>query len=288
MAIACILAFMSPDAQANGDDTALDQRLDMIREFETTPGLLIPYRANYIMPVTYMPEPNQDPLNDLGVGSEEYDDIEVKFQISFMLPLWDDIWDDKLGLYFAYTQVAFWQLYNVELSQPFRDINYEPDLFLFFETDYELFGFKGSGVAAGFVHQSNGRGSQVLTRSWDRAYLNFLFSRGDFACSFKPWIRVTHDNQNPGIDDYMGHFELRASYRLNANEFSLMMRNNLDFNENYGAIELGWSIPLTKHVHGYVQYFSGYGESLLDYDYSSERIGIGILLNRTLGSASIK
>ena len=61
-----------------------------------------------------------------------------------------------------------------------------------------------------------------------------------------------------------------------------MFRNNLDYHDNKGALELGWSFPMpfieTDEAKGYIQYFTGYGESLIDYDAAVERIGIGVIL----------
>jgi phospholipase A1 len=57
-----------------------------------------------------------------------------------------------------------------------------------------------------------------------------------------------------------------------------MVRNNFHIDDNHGALELEWAFPLLDRVSGYIQYFLGYGESLLDYNYKTNRIGIGFIL----------
>jgi phospholipase A1 len=63
-----------------------------------------------------------------------------------------------------------------------------------------------------------------------------------------------------------------------------MSRNNLESGFSKGAVELGWSFPLFQYdyIKGYIQYFSGYGESLIDYNNYVNRIGFGILLTDVL------
>ena len=131
----------------------------------------------------------------------------------------------------------------------------------------------------GLEHQSNGR-SEPLSRSWNRIYSLLAFEKGHFYFAIKPWYRIPESrssDDNPDIQKYMGHGEFYAVYTWGKQRFGIMLRNNFR-TENYGAVQLDWSFPLHRKFDGYIQYFSGYGESLIDYNHSTSRIGIGIII----------
>jgi phospholipase A1 len=263
--------------------TAVDVRLNEDKENVLQPFTLMAHKPNYFLlgaynQKGYSAELYQEQFDD---PSLTFDDTEAQFQISLKVPLAVDLFD-TFDVYAAYTNRSFWQLYNSDVSAPFRETNHEPEAWVQFTPAWEIFGFTNSANTFGFVHQSNGRGG-VLSRSWNRVYANFVFQRGNFALGFKPWIRISEDaedDDNPDITDYLGHYELRAGYKWNNQVFSLMSRNNLESGFDHGAVELGWSFPLWNYPYlkGYIQYFGGYGESLIDYDQKSNRIGIGISL----------
>ena len=102
---------------------------------------LRPYRPIYFLPVAYNSSPNEDTALDFDTNAKaQYN--EAKFQISFKVKPWrTDIEGIKgikgIDVWLAYTQLAFWQLYNSAFSAPFRDTNYEPELLLNFRTDYD-------------------------------------------------------------------------------------------------------------------------------------------------------
>jgi len=263
--------------------TAVDIRLKRDKENILKPFTLMPHKPNYFLAAAYnadgySAELFREQYDDPGI---ELDDTEAQFQISIKVPLGIDLFD-TFDIYAAYTNRSFWQVYNSEISSPFRETNHEPEAWVQFTPGWEVFGFTNSANAFGFVHQSNGQGG-VLSRSWNRVYANFVFQRGNFALGFKPWIRISEDadtDDNPDIADYMGHYELRAGYKWNKHLFSAMSRNNLESGFDRGAFELSWSFPLWTfpYMKGYIQYFRGYGESLIDYDQRVNRIGIGISL----------
>lgn len=86
-------------------------------------------------------------------------------------------------------------------------------------------------------------------------------------------------DDNPDIEDFPGYGELRAAYLWRRHTFSTLLRNNLKTSDNKGAIELAWSYPLSGVLRLYAQYYYGYGESLLDYNWKVNRFGLGISVN---------
>jgi len=265
------------------EPAVVSDRLEQDRKQVLQPFTLMAHKPNYFLAAAYNskgynPELFREQYAD---PSREFDDTEAQFQISLKAPLWVDLFEN-VDIYAAYTNRSFWQVYNSELSSPFRETNHEPEAWLQFAPSWKILGFSNLANSIGVVHQSNGQGG-VLSRSWNRIYANFVFAKGNFAFGIKPWIRISEsaaNDDNPDIIDYMGHFEMRAGYAWKGNVFSIMSRNNLESGFDRGAFEFGWSFPLWKYPYlkGYIQYFRGYGESLIDYNHFVNRIGIGISL----------
>ena len=186
---------------------------------------------------------------------------------------------------------AFWQAYNEDISAPFRETNYEPELFWVTPVPWTILGGDATLFALGLSHQSNGR-SQPFSRSWNRLYGSVIWERWRYVFHFKAWWRIPEDEKddpldaegddNPDIEDYLGNFEFTVAYRKFDHEVSVMLRNNLDREDNRGAIQIDWTFPLQRRFRGYLQFFNGYGESLIDYNAHIERIGVGILLSDLL------
>jgi len=266
-------------ATAQEDVTdAVEERLDQIINPTKSTWLITPYRPSYIMPVTYFENPNEKPFTEDG-SDVELDKVELKFQFSLMLHLAEDLPVVNGDLFFGYTQVSFWQAYNQDASEFFRDTNYEPEAFILYDLDGEVAGLNAHAIRFGLVHQSNGRGLDTLTRSWNRLYTEVVLGRGGFSLALKPWLRLGDSEENPDIDKYLGYGEVRASYKQEAHTFSSLFRNNLRRESNRGAVEISWTFPLTGRIKGFAQYFYGYGENLLDYDELNQRIGLGVTLN---------
>ncbi|MFQ3209980.1 MAG: phospholipase A1 [Colwellia sp.] len=268
----------------------ISERILKERENAFNPFVITPHRMNYILPVLMTDGINKDAYDFDPEMASNLKDVEAKFQLSIKVPLTTShllTKGDKI--YFGFTLESWWQLYSEEISRPFRETNYQPEFFYFAPLDWHPID-SNSAIVLGFQHQSNGR-TQLVSRSWNRIYANFLFEKNNIALSFKPWFRipegdkVTSENiigdDNPDIEDFMGHFELSAVYKWRGKyEFSMKAREN--FTEHNGAIELGMTFPLWGNLKGYVQYFNGYGESLVDYNYSQQRFGIGIALSDIL------
>jgi phospholipase A1 len=242
---------------------------------------LTPHRRNYLIPLVYNSSPNKSVYKGTGAEQNDLDKAETKFQVSLKYKLIDDIFGRNIDFYIAYTNLSYWQAYNNELSSAFRDTNHEPEAWLQFNTNWDLLGIKSKVIQAGAWHQSNGKG-EPLSRSWNRLYANFIFEKDNLVFGIKPWYRLPEsdaDDDNPDIEKYYGYGELSGFYTWDEHNLSFMLRNNLRSSENKGAIELGWTFPLYKKLKGYVQYFNGYGQSILDYNSAANTIGIGLALS---------
>ncbi|WP_404341460.1 phospholipase A [Pseudoalteromonas mariniglutinosa] len=276
--------------------TALDKRKARETVSQKNRNVITPHRRNYILPLSYVSNPNERPFDGFDalsddVNGEPLDNLEVKYQLSIKVPLFDDFSDQDQAIFFGFTLQSFWQFYNKDISSPFRETNYEPEIFWlnYLDPEHVLWGDE-MAIVIGASHQSNGR-SQPNSRSWNRIYANFIWENDGFVFSFKPWYRIPENRKddpmqakgddNPDIHKYMGYFEFAGAYRWHEHEFSFMTRNNLN-SDNRGAIQLDWSFPLWGRLRGYAQYFNGYGESLIDYNADIERIGVGILLTDLL------
>ena len=45
-----------------------------------------------------------------------------------------------------------------------------------------------------------------------------------------------------------------------------------------GSLQIDWAFPIIGNLHGYLQLFSGYGESMIDDNFRQNKIGLGILV----------
>jgi phospholipase A1 len=243
------------------------------------------YQPNYLLFARYTTDVNREPyepLFDAFAENYDFEDVEAAFQISFKgrLATTDD---RRWGLWFAYTQQSQWQVYSDDISRPFRETNYMPEIFGSFRPGVDVGGFKFNVLNFGYNHQSNGR-ADPISRSWDRVFVEGGFEKEDLALIARAWARIKpadYEDDNPDIMDYMGHGQVTALYRWRGNSFALMGRGNLSTGK--GAAQFSWtSRPILGPMRAYVQLFSGYGESMIDYDWNQTTIGLGVALNDQL------
>lgn len=266
------------------DDTVLQEKLNSEKQANQNLFSLSQHRTNYLLPLSYVSNPNTITLDD--VSDENIENLEAKYQVSIKTPFF--IQDDDLsGVYFAFTAVSYWQLYSDEISKPFRETNYEPEVFYQFAANYDVFGYQFNMIRIGLNHMSNGQNG-LKSRSWNRIVATALFSDKNTAYYLKAWYRIPEDEKidpldptgddNPDITDYYGKVEIGFASKLgNFNVFS-RIRNNLSLSDNRSGLEVDLSYQLNDRYDFLIQYFNGYGDSLIDYNRHQQRISLGFKL----------
>ena len=226
------------------------------------------HKPMYLLPVTY---------------SKDFsgNHTEVIFQISAKQKLFDT------DFYIGYSQKSFWQLYNRKESSPFRETDYNPEVFYRWTPDIDWLNHWGAD--AGFEHESNGRGLPE-SRSWNRIYIAPFQAKGQYLVYLKFWYRIPEKDKanptdaegddNPDIEKFYGHAELQLQRQFFHNHLAhLTVKGNV--NTGKGSVALNYSIPSGNGSVFYcLNFFSGYGESLIDYNRSITRVGIGVMVAR--------
>jgi phospholipase A1 len=273
------------------EPTLFKQRVELEKQASRNRFAIVPHRPNFVLPASFT-SINQEPYIGTPVGNK-LDDVEIKFQVSLKYLFMQDLIFKDLDLQFAFTTTSWWQAYNSDISAPFRETNYEPEVILNYHHSWSLLGFPVEQTTLSFNHQSNGQTGQ-LSRSWNRIILGFAFAPTDNVLwGFRTWYRLPENEKktaldpsgddNPDIQKYMGYGELGGLWSISdKHSLEFMLRNNLRSSDNRGAIQLGWSFPINDRIQGYVEYFNGYGESLIYYNHHAHRLGIGFKLTNWL------
>lgn len=243
-----------------------------------------PYKPVYILPLFHASSPNRQPESPSpGHGGEQTDLSvnEAKLQISLKSKVYEDVFGSNGDLWFGYTQSSRWQVYNGGISRPFRETNHEPELMLIWRTDYTLAGWHGRYAGLSLNHQSNGR-SLPLSRSWNRIMLPLAFERDAWTLTLRPWWRIPESSSkddNPDISSYLGRADLQLVRSWRDHQFAIMLRHSLQVGrDSHGAIQVDYAFPIAGEMRGHLQWFSGYGESLIDYNHRSNYYGVGVSL----------
>lgn len=193
------------------------------------------------------------------------------------------------GIYFGFTQRSLWEI-DAD-SSPFYDTNYMPELM--YESQFILDPDKRGGVTwlgyqAGVRHESNGQ-TGLTSRSMNTIYVRpgFSFGRLDgwnLVLAPRLSVYVGDLSNNPDIKDYRGNVDLMAA--LGRNDGPALTLNARLGNGGKGSLQSDLTIPIKfDHVFDFatyilIQYWEGYGESLLDYNRKSSTLRFGFSLVR--------
>lgn len=260
----------APSFQASGnqaDLAAVNYFSGHLSLYEPTYFILGTYpAAEYQFSVKYK-------LFDLKDSTDLYSEIPLLDPISFS--------------YVAYTQTSFWTLLTPDPF--FYDTSYKPSAFLYYKDFFKRIHKTAPfslGLQAGFEHESNGRGG-----SGERSVYSYYvqptatFKLPDsLRLTFQPrvWTYWDVNPNNPNIADYRGYGLLRTA--LTGNKFQIestseVGRGGRHFSEQ---VDLRFNLPtlgvISFNPTVQLQYFTGYGETLRDYDLPISGFRAGICI----------
>lgn len=220
----------------------------------------------------------------------------AKFQFSFKYRLLGDQGElgEKLpelrGLYFGFTQRSLWNIQAA--SSPFYDTSYMPELI--YESQALVKpgtggGFHWLGFQAGVRHESNGRDG-ADSRSLNIVYVRpgVAFGRLDgwsLILAPRVFAYIGGLSDNPDLGDYRGNLELLVVAGRN-DGLALALTGRAGYGARKGSLQADLTIPLKSRrffdfaTYLLIQYWNGYGESLLGYNKQSSTVRAGFSLVR--------
>lgn len=228
-------------------------------------------------------EPNYFSAGSHGPTNARY---QVSLKFRFFNPNTKTPFLEKIFL--GYSQTSLWDLNST--SKPFRDSSYRPSLF-FLDDTVSQWRFRQTklGIQGGFEHESNGKdgtSSRSINIAFVRPTLTFPLE-GNYFISVSPKIYSYLDKEeNPDISEYRGYMDLLVKIgEPDGWQLASTFRKG-KLSDAY-SVQLDVSYPLRKPTFGnlggylHLQYFNGYGESLLDYDeHVRPQFRIGLMITR--------
>ncbi len=200
---------------------------------------------------------------------------DAKFQISISQRLTKSVLPFKSTLFLTYTQKSFWDIYKN--SSPFADNNYNPGLTIMrpiIRNDLL------KGIASISVeHESNGLDS-LDSRSWNYITISGVyFYNANFSIQTKLWAGWLGD-ENKDLLKYRGHGLVALNYRSRDDRFwaSVVLNPSEKFKSLNTTVEVNFRPNIKPNQYLFLQWYSGYGESMKDYSQYSSMVRVGICI----------
>lgn len=235
------------------------------REFDNGPYFGL-YKDNYFTVGT-----------TVGVQKPSRTNSDVKFQISIAQKLTRSVLPWHTYIFLMYTQKTFWNVF--EKSLPMHDLNFNPGIGWskpFFNKDRYV-----GKLTLLLEHESNGRDS-IQSRSWNRISIGgsvlidpWIMVHG------KVWIPIIDGQNNRDILNYCGIYQTGVEIATLDRKFiwDITFVKRKGWNLNFNTIfEFSWRFHKKSNQYFFLQYYNGYGESLLDYNQFHSRLRAGIVI----------
>ncbi len=232
------------------------------------------YEPTYLLAWYHTKNPDYDMYDNHTPNHVKLRQNEVKVQFSFEIMLLKRMFGtDNLRFYLAYTQLFFWQLYSP--TQFMREVDYEPILYLKWHFAPNMF------ANLLINHQSNGKGGYMEV-AWNRVIGSVELTAKNFYAQISGWVPFgtvkARSHNSASIAYYMGYDKILLSYNLKDFVFSIEGQN-IESGFTRGHIMATVSYSANSRVKLYAQYFSGYGQSLIEFDNRTNAFGVGIALS---------